>query len=155
MKTGTEYFPSYGAAMRYYRPCVGDILQQAKGTTLTEAVRQAVNARLNEGAIHIGKPPLKPGETLTIEDNRYHITETQPHRPAIAARDSGVSTAADAPGFHRGPMGKGKPKVARIYSVVGVAADGTAECQSWDCYGVMHTDHLAISTLVPFSKQTP
>jgi hypothetical protein len=151
MKTGTCYFPSYGAAMRYYRPYC-----ETYGTTQarTAATRAMIDQKLNEREIHIGKPELKPGERLSIEDNRYHITEAAPTRPAIAARDSGIYTAADAPGYERGPMGKGKPKAARIYSVVSVAADGTAECQSWDCYGVLHTDRLAISTLVPFTKKS-
>ena len=72
MKTGTSHFPSYGAALRYYRPYVGDMLS-ATGTTLTEAVKQTVNAKLHGGEISIGKPALKAGETLSIEDNRYHI----------------------------------------------------------------------------------
>lgn len=151
MKTGTCYFPSYGAAMRYYRPYV-EIEGPYHGHAVrTQATRALVDRKLNEGEIHIGKPPHKPGAVLTIEDNRWHITEP-PSRPLIAPRDSRIYTAADAPGYERGPMGKGKPKSARIYSVVAVAADGTAECQSWDAWGALHTDHLPISTLVPYSK---
>lgn len=71
MKTGTCYFPSYGAAMRYYRPYVGVIVRGAQ----VHELRAMVDQKLNEGEIHIGKPALKPGETLSIEDNRYHITE--------------------------------------------------------------------------------
>lgn len=75
MKTGTCYFPSYGAALRYYRPyCVPFDTQHGR-TQRTQVVRNVVDQKLNEGEIHIGKPPLKPGDVLTIEDNRYHVTE--------------------------------------------------------------------------------
>lgn len=69
MKTGTCYFPSYGAAMRYYRPYYAYIHKY----TRTRALRRGIDQKLNSGEIHIGKPDLKPGETLSIEDNRYHI----------------------------------------------------------------------------------
>lgn len=70
MKTGTCHFPSYGAALRYYRPyCETNGTTQAR----TADTRAMVDQKLNSGEIHIGKPPVKPGETLTIEDNRYHI----------------------------------------------------------------------------------
>lgn len=82
MKTGTCYFPSYGAALRYYRPYVtlSVNLRDAHArhqlaTNPTHALRALVDQKLNAGEIHIGKPPLKPGQTLTIEDNRYHVTE--------------------------------------------------------------------------------
>jgi hypothetical protein len=71
MKYGTCYFPSYGAAMRYYRPYAGQIVRGAQIHQLRAFVDQKLNAR----EIHIGKPPLKPGETLSIEDNRWHVTE--------------------------------------------------------------------------------
>jgi hypothetical protein len=82
MKTGTCYFPSYGAALRYYRPYVGHPVfmggeahpARLKRTKDAEC-RALVDQKLNEGEIHIGKPALKPGQTLSIEDNRYHITE--------------------------------------------------------------------------------
>lgn len=82
MKTGTCYFPSYGAAMRYYRPYVGNSdysLCTTKGGELiqrrdnTQRARSLVDQKLNSAEIHIGKPALKAGERLTIEDNRYHI----------------------------------------------------------------------------------
>ena len=78
MKTGTCYFPSYGAALRYYRPYVGNDLADERtnlGRTMMANVRALVDQKLNEGEIHIGKPTLKPGETISIEDNRYFITE--------------------------------------------------------------------------------
>lgn len=78
MKTGTCYFPSYGAALRYYRPYVGSEYADGRtnlGRTMTANTRALVDQKLNENEIRIGKPDLKPGQTLTIEDNRYHITE--------------------------------------------------------------------------------
>lgn len=74
MKTGTCYFPSYGAAMRYYRY---EVLGEHPASR-TQACRAVVDRKLNEGQIHIGKPALKPGETLSIEDNRYHINDSTP-----------------------------------------------------------------------------
>lgn len=80
MKTGTCYFPSYGAALRYYRPYVQfeDLSNISPGTAQTVGLRRLIDRKLNEGEIHIGKPDLKPGQTLSIEDNRYHITEASP-----------------------------------------------------------------------------
>lgn len=72
MKTGTCYFPTYGAAMRYYRPYLGDTY--TRGAQFKE-LRQLVDSKLNSREIHIGKPPLREGQALSIEDNRYHITE--------------------------------------------------------------------------------
>ncbi len=78
MKTGTCYFPTYGAAMRYYRPYCAPFDTQYGRTQRTQVVRDVINAKLNGQEIHIGKPVLKPGQTLTIKDNRYHITDTPP-----------------------------------------------------------------------------
>lgn len=69
--TGTCYFPSYGAALRYYRPYLGVIVRGAQMVEL----RSFVDEKLNAGEIHIGKPKLQPGQTLSIKDNRYHIAE--------------------------------------------------------------------------------
>jgi hypothetical protein len=82
MKTGTCYFPSYGAALRYYRPYVEEPTfiggtphpRKEKRAKDCEA-RALVDSKLNAAEIHIGKPPLKPGELLSIEGNRYHVTE--------------------------------------------------------------------------------
>lgn len=59
---GTSYFVSFPAALRYYRPYGFD--------------RAAVQQKLDEGEIHIGKPPVKAGETLSLIDGRtrYQIT---------------------------------------------------------------------------------
>lgn len=73
MKTGTCYFPSYGAALRYYRPYC--LARETRRGDRTQFTRLVVDEKLNGGEIHIGKPVLKPGEILSIEDNRYHITE--------------------------------------------------------------------------------
>lgn len=73
MKTGTSHFPSYGAALRYYRPYCAPFQTQYGRTERTQVVRDVVSHKLNAGEISIGKPALKPGETLSIEDNRYFI----------------------------------------------------------------------------------
>ncbi len=74
MKTGTLYFPSYGAALRYYRPYMGVLVRGAQ----VHELRALVDQKLNAGEIHIGKPAIMAGESLTIEDNRYHINAFQP-----------------------------------------------------------------------------
>lgn len=72
MKTGTCYFPSYGAALRYYRPYC--LAREIRRGDRTQFARLVVDEKLNTEEIHIGKPPVKPGDALSIEDNRYHIT---------------------------------------------------------------------------------
>ena len=60
--TGTSYFVSMAKAIRYY--------------ALYEDDAEAVTKRkLEAGEIHIGKPPMKKGDKLTIIDNgaRYAI----------------------------------------------------------------------------------
>jgi len=59
--TGTNYFPSISDARIYY---------SAYGY---EDTISAVFNKIQLGEIHIGKPPLKEGDTLFIKDNRYHI----------------------------------------------------------------------------------
>lgn len=68
MTIGTSYFTSESAAIRYYRDYEG-------GSTI--AASHAVERKLREGSIHIGEPPVKLGERLTIIDDgaRYAITE--------------------------------------------------------------------------------
>jgi len=77
MTIGTCYFPSYGAALRHYRPyCVTEGLpNRSIAKTVTVLVRAMVDQKLNASEIHIGKPVLKPGQTLSIQDNRYHVTD--------------------------------------------------------------------------------
>ncbi len=76
MKTGTCHFPSMAHAMTYYRPYAEseDVSGVSKATAKRVALSRLVARKLSVGEITIGKPALKPGETLTIEDNRYHIT---------------------------------------------------------------------------------
>lgn len=70
------YFPSYGAALRYYRPyVVTDYVPARQAARKAQELRTLVDEKLNASEIHIGQPTLKPGQVLTIEDNRYHITE--------------------------------------------------------------------------------
>lgn len=71
--TGTNHFPSYGAALRYYRPYMGVIVRGAQ----MQELRRFVDAKLNDREIRIGKPTLKQGQTLSISDNRYHITDAK------------------------------------------------------------------------------
>lgn len=62
---GTAYFVSKSKAARYYRDYEGD-----DGYA-------AVNRKLDTGEIHIGKPPMKTGDTLIVLDGgtRYGIIE--------------------------------------------------------------------------------
>jgi hypothetical protein len=63
---GTAHFVSRDAAEHYYSDYEGD----------ADDTRRAVDRKLAEGIIHIGKPPLKEGETLSVGDNgtRYFVT---------------------------------------------------------------------------------
>lgn len=65
LRYGTPYFVSKAKAAQYYRDYEGD-----DGYA-------AVDRKLAEGSIHIGKPPLPPGARLNIIDNgtRYEIEE--------------------------------------------------------------------------------
>jgi hypothetical protein len=65
MITGTSYFVSIEAAERYYAPYGYD------------DVHATVQRKLAEGEIHIGEPPLKPGQStfLVDEHTRYAIRE--------------------------------------------------------------------------------
>lgn len=71
MTTGTSYFVSFNAAVRYYRP-------YEPGADLATSQHQ-VTHKVAAGEIHIGKPPIKPGQKLTIIDDgtRYAITDTE------------------------------------------------------------------------------
>lgn len=62
-KTGTPYFISFNAACNYYKS-YGD-------------TPDTVKRKISNGEIHIGKPPLKPGQSLEIipDENRYMIIE--------------------------------------------------------------------------------
>lgn len=61
MRIGTSYFASRGDAESYYR-------RLGYG-------RADVKAKLDAGEIHVGRPPLKPGERAELipGENRYSI----------------------------------------------------------------------------------
>ena len=65
---GTSYFTSMSAAIRYYRDYGDDA--------------DDVRRKIREGQIHIGKPPLKPGQRLGTTDGgkRYEISENPASR---------------------------------------------------------------------------
>lgn len=67
---GTAHFVSHEAAVSYYDAYEDD-------------PARAVETKLREGSIHIGKPELKPGQTLSVIDDgtRYAITEATPYQP--------------------------------------------------------------------------
>ncbi len=69
---GTSYFVSLSAAKRYYKDYGDD--------------EASVRRKVAEGSIHIGKPPLKPGQRLFLLDGgkRYGIEEVDTKsNPAI------------------------------------------------------------------------
>lgn len=62
MKIGTSYFISRRAAEKYYKDYDYD------------DVKSAVDRKLSDGEIHIGKPDIKAGERLEINnEGRYVI----------------------------------------------------------------------------------
>lgn len=64
IKYGTCYFPTRSNAIRYYRDIEG------------ADASKAVDRKIAAGEIHVGElPPMKPGDILTIEDCRYHVTD--------------------------------------------------------------------------------
>lgn len=85
-RTGTSYFVSEKAAIRYYRPY--------GYRNAAETVRR----KLAEGEIHIGKPQLKAGERLVIVDNgtRYAIEQFDPPSMTLydAIKAAGIAIAA-------------------------------------------------------------
>lgn len=72
----TTHFPTYGAAMRYYRPHFTETpaFPREEQQTNTAKCRLWIDHKLNVGDIRIGPPELTPGQGLTIKDNRYFIT---------------------------------------------------------------------------------
>jgi hypothetical protein len=73
---GTSYFASKGAAIRYYKPYGYD--------------KEAVESKIRQGEIHIGRPPVKPGQTLKLIDGatRFAIVEN-PSMPIKAKKVKG------------------------------------------------------------------
>jgi hypothetical protein len=64
MRIGTSYFISRRTAVRYYKTHGG-------------FTKKDVNRKIEDGEIHIGQPPLKPGQRLVLIDRytRYAIEE--------------------------------------------------------------------------------
>lgn len=60
---GTSYFPGMWAARRYY--------------AYENATREDIERKIAEGLIHIGRPPVKEGQTIKLIDcgQRYAIVE--------------------------------------------------------------------------------
>jgi len=56
---GTSYFVSKAAALQYFLPYEG-----------RDYVIDVVNRKLKAGEIHIGVPPLRPGDSLRLIDDR-------------------------------------------------------------------------------------
>ena len=71
MITGTSHFRSRAEAENYYTPYVTDVPRRQRD----EAARALVSSKLKQGEINIGKPSLKPGESLLFnaEEGRYFI----------------------------------------------------------------------------------
>jgi hypothetical protein len=67
MRWGTSHFESRVAAIRYYRPYGYD------------DVGAAVDRKLAEGEIHIGKPETKPGQRVWLDtkEGRYFMEDDQ------------------------------------------------------------------------------
>lgn len=66
MTTGTSYFVDKRSAIRYF--------------AYENATSADIDRKLAEGLIHLGPPPLKPGERLSVIDNgtRYAIKSATP-----------------------------------------------------------------------------
>lgn len=81
--TGTSHFESLAAAVRYYRPYLGEPVffggdlrgRKISSKAKDKEAREWVQHKLESGEIHIGKPELKPGEKLLLnhEEGRYSI----------------------------------------------------------------------------------
>jgi len=76
MRYGTSYFPYRAAAVAYFRP-YGYTRMEFGGVEVDDT-EAAVAQKIAEGSIHIGKPPLKPGETCRLVGSaqygwRYYV----------------------------------------------------------------------------------
>lgn len=69
MRYGTNHFLGYVWAIRYYK--------NWGGAESVEDARKMVDAKLKMGEIHLNKPSVKPGQTVTVntEEGRYFIEE--------------------------------------------------------------------------------
>jgi hypothetical protein len=83
MKIGTSHFVSRDTAINYYRGYGFDA--------------KAVDQKIADGEIHIGKPKLNPNEYLTVIDNgaRYAIVMSSALSPGKLARSKAVANRCD------------------------------------------------------------
>lgn len=74
MIIGTSYFPSESHAVKYYLEVE---FEGSKAKGIRKLAQATVRRKISEGAIHIGKPEVKAGETLVTidEGTRYAIVE--------------------------------------------------------------------------------
>lgn len=71
--TGTGYFDTQEAAIKYHTWEAG-----LYGVP-PESVPEIVESYLKEGYIHIGKPPLREGQSLLLDDEgRYYFKSNEP-----------------------------------------------------------------------------
>lgn len=65
MRIGTSYFPHINAARRYYAPYGFD--------------NEGVYAKIKAGEIHIGKPDVKAGQRVYLNESegRYFIEDVE------------------------------------------------------------------------------
>jgi hypothetical protein len=84
MQIGTSYFVSRADAVRYYQAYESDPVR-------------AVEIKLQEGSIHLGRPVLKPGQKLILIDSRtrYAIEDVSQIAPSRADYMEGRCTFAD------------------------------------------------------------
>ena len=82
-RIGTSYFPFKEAAIDYYRP---HGYTRMEGKVQVDDTENAVNRKIEEGLIHIGKPPLKDNETLKVVNEhpgfRYYIIGKAQPKPS-------------------------------------------------------------------------
>ena len=87
---GTCFFPSFGAAVEYYGPYLGNKPQKPISKSSMRAWHMRylvwlgraeawVRSKLAEQEIHLGKPPLQPGDTcyLDLEEQRYFVKQAE------------------------------------------------------------------------------
>ncbi len=84
---GTSYFPTWQDAATYYKPYVKAEQPHGWFTATTALVKRKVA----EGEIHIGKPPVKPGQRLYVADNRWHVEECNPEGASLTPTSEVVS----------------------------------------------------------------
>jgi len=62
---GTSYFPSLSDAEIYYSPYSPDLSNRD--------FNSMIQGKIQSGEIYLGKPPLKPGESFFVKENRYFV----------------------------------------------------------------------------------